>query len=361
MITVLSCVLLYYGGIMTKYIRYILPLCVMLIGAASFWFQWQQEEVFIDEDIPMANPVVLDDDTLEAIDEIRDIEVRLSVLLDEPTNGILNQGVLNIIRSKRYGCRSGGLEGALWDGYAGNMSKEVGVSIEAVAEVDKDILGIADGLSYIHDPSDGSIIDVPHMVAVIDVLLTDLPIEDDQEIYSDIILTWGGDLESFLVNMENDNSDKVGVDEAQLYEYATSTMGSAKASYFSVEDFYADLDGVNIYQIMERDDLLLSDAIHHYYSSGDYKEREALFVAFYGGDRLIRKLVYDYMEVDSVDYQLYEASAKGDYLNSVYTFKSMMLKMKYGYDNEVDGAVRRIVSDVFLEKLGVMTGIEGGE
>lgn len=322
-------------------------LVAMIVGITSYNNRFTEEE--IEDGFPPLG-YALDGKTLQVIEDVREMETILVSNFGLSETEVLNNATMGILRSKRYGYRAGGMEGVIWDTYAGSLLDETGIDPSAINEDFENLLRIADGITDISSPDDGANIDFVHMVAVMDVEYTDIDEKDYLEKYMDVFLSWGGDLETFLIDMMTYASKSGDSDYDSLYDYAYELMGGAPQSYFSQEDFLADIDGYNIQNLMKDQDLLLSEALELYYGQGGFTIRELTFIDNHGGEEAFEILVNAFMFGEVPDSYVGNAEYEG-HLSSVQSFKRMMMVMGYDQGTEPSDSIRMAATDAFLNKL----------
>jgi len=270
--------------------RFNILLSMLLLSfAISITFAYLNNEnrvaEFIDDDeIPLGGFLQLDSTSNNTIDRIKVLEDRFREILPEGTVKQINNGVMSIIRRNKYGYNSEGANSILWERYAGSMNEEIGLSVPHVENVLADVLNQVDGKLELNDPVSSAEIDFLHMIAVIDINYSDAGTDSYKEECYKYLLTWGGDLETFLIDMDRNAKKESYNSYDDYYEYAINTLGISSETYFSESDFLADLDGVNIAEIMISDELLLSEALLKYYLDGDVSKRKEKFVDHFGGE-----------------------------------------------------------------------------
>lgn len=212
----------------------------------------------------------------------------------------VTHNTLALIRMKRYGGHSTFNGRFFWGAVAGEPSYQLIKSYEdyespdtqdneqlneSVAEV---VLKAAEfhSLTGLIDPNSQDIIDAIHMIAVLQSNVYDSDMDDGIEVVVDYLSGWGGDLLTFLADVQR-FSDSVESDDKdsklELLEiYVTENLGQKTSTHFSREDYLADLDGVNIAGLMQSENLLLSEAVICYYDSGDASRREVVFIKNFG-------------------------------------------------------------------------------
>jgi hypothetical protein len=138
--------------------------------------------------------------------------------------------------------------------------------------------------AFLKDPVTGNKIDFLHMAATIDGILTKSPVPDD-------LAGWAGDLQTAILDLQSNTKDSNNL--KVLQKEAKKVIGGN--SSFSTPDILADVDAVNIANMLkENPKLLLSDAIEKYYSkSGDVNRRFSEFIESFGGKKEFKEAVYD--------------------------------------------------------------------
>ncbi len=75
------------------------------------------------------------------------------------------------------------------------------------------------------------------MIAVIDLNYSNANTDNYKEEFFDCLLSWGGDLETFLIDMDKDAKKENYNSYDEYYDYAINTLGVSKETYFSESDF----------------------------------------------------------------------------------------------------------------------------
>lgn len=231
---------------------------------------------------------------------------------------IINNNTLAVIRMYRYGMMSGQLEQLFWSTVAGNMNEEIAdifisnesmneefespsvVANDEVLMAKEELIEISKQVAktkYYNDPVDKVNIDFVHMVAVIDCIYSDISANDDIEIFIDYFTGWGGDLLTFLSDVQKKADHNEISDKKDYEKYISETLGTKEKSNFSEEDLLADIDAVNITAVLNKEKLLLSEGVIWYYGSRDVYRRYNLFVDSFGGQeeflKTVKILVYN--------------------------------------------------------------------
>lgn len=249
---------------------------------------------------------ILDASTIKTIQQVEEIERKTIEIIENRSNETINQSVMAVIRKNKYGHSSTGVEKLVWDAYVGSLPLNWIVYIKANQWWDD----IFKELTWeFKEPISGDDIDFIHLVAVIDVFYTQSDIDSDYEKYYDALLSWGGDLLTMAYSGE-----------------PSFHLGTERSSYFSREDYLADIDGVNIAKLMKDENLLLSEALHEYYSTNLVNDRSLLFKAFYGGDDLAYQFFREFI--------LLEGDGTEAFTKFLATFKSIQ-----------EGLIQYIVTD----------------
>ncbi len=311
---------------------------------------YQSDIIIEDEMVPEGIVYTLSDETMVAIDTIRIIEDEITIMTKSTDTELINNATMAFIRSKRYGYRTEGFERIIWNAFAGDFYDETGLSLSDNKEAIDKIIGLADKLDYISDNETDVVIDFPHMVAVMDVIYTDTARSDHEETYYDYMLSWGGDLETFLMDV----SEAVETSDQNKYEgyytYAMETIGSTSQSHFSEEDYYANIDGLNVVSIMKRDKSRLSEALEFYYSKGLFIDRESIYIDEFGGPNAFEARVRCFMLGEI------EAAYVGDedfiqMMDSLEGYKVLMFKYMSGKKDSPDPELKEAVTMAYIDKL----------
>jgi hypothetical protein len=107
------------------------------------------------------------------------------------------------IRKDRYGYEQTGLSGSVWGQFAGTLMKDCGVDITDAA------------------------IDFVHMVAVIDIEYTQVSELPYRDTCYDVLMIWGGDLETFMIDVDQYAQTNPEADPKALEAYAQDLLWRA--------------------------------------------------------------------------------------------------------------------------------------
>jgi len=303
----------------------------------------------IDEIPPEAG--ALDRVSYNTIMNIKKLEEEIKTELKLSSTKDVNNATMALLRRKKYGHYTSGASVFLWLQYAGGIESETGVSMSKAEETLKDVLKVTEDDLVFTDPVTKSKVDLIHMIAVIDINYTDVQIEDYKEVYYDYLLSWGGDLETLRINMSKhfEKNDAENYDD--YYAYAIKTLGSNIRSYFSKEDMLADVDGVNLFELMSNKDILLSEAMENYYTGSGVLNRNQLFVDHFGGQEAFEREVTSFM----FNGRGSRFQNDNDFLSFMESFEDLKGMMYNAYS---DGPVienehaTTALSTAFIDKIG---------
>ena len=104
---------------------------------------------------------------------------------------------------------------------------------------------------------------------------------------------WAGDLQSMVIS--NINGKIANGTYQQYYDLAVQTIG--KSGTFGQDDMYADLDGVNLYQLI-LNGASVTDAVNQYYNT-EYLTRKETFLNWKTREQF-RTEVYDYVRAKEI-------------------------------------------------------------
>lgn len=273
----------------------VLTILFILAGLAGWiYFIIQQdkepeetvEEVVIEVPEPVVYP--LSEQSRHVIDIIAALESDAITRLATEDVMAINQAVLSILRCERYGTMTEGIGSYVWDSFAGPLPEVY----QNLFEMDDEMLNWLSDINVFHEPISDGEVDFLHMIAVIDIYVSETGNNPIIEPYYDYLMSWGGDLETF-------GYDMIEASEPDDYEsmngFATDMLGADESSHFSKSDWLADLDGVNIAGLMQSENLYLSEAIFEYYHTGQFLERHTLFVDSFGGEAAFREAVHHFL------------------------------------------------------------------
>lgn len=299
----------------------------------------------IHEDLSLS----LNSESLRVIDGLKQIETTLKTIMETDDVGAINQATLAFLRKNTYGYHSSLRHQVIWGRFAGTLSGESGLDREdpRQADVFLKIENLVDDLGVFSEPTMDHTIDFEHMMAVIDVLTTDVFDHHDEEVFYDVLFTWGGDLESFLINMTYAFQETTTPLEADLKAYVRDTLGTQVPSYFGQEDFYADLDGFNIAQMLKEEPALLSEVITTYYEEGHVLNRFEDFVTAYGGQDHFEALVMSFLLGTKPPQFVFEPDFESFY-TGFGALKKLMLNALDPTVLEPSVVMRKALGEVFI-------------
>ncbi|QOR84764.1 hypothetical protein IMZ17_02905 [Geobacillus stearothermophilus] len=214
-------------------------------------------------------------DVKTLVNNLKKLEKYTKSYLIIDTTKRINDHDLEYLRSTKY-------DGFKWDVTAGTIDDKHVKYIESKNKKLDNFFSPNGQGAFIKDPVTGDKIDFIHMAATIDAILSNTPVPDSWA-------GWAGDLHTALGDLQENTKDsnKLKV----LQKEAKKIIGGN--SSFSRADILADVDAVNIANMMkENKNLLLSDAIKKYYSkSGDVHHRFSEFIESFGGTKKFKESV----------------------------------------------------------------------
>jgi hypothetical protein len=284
---------------------------------------------------------------LDEISEINAIDTFNKVNQINEINEV-NNATLALLRSQRYGYFSSGLEGVFWQNFTGGLPSEY---IKYFQLSESEILTeLIQEMSGFIDPVTGEEIDFIHMMAVIDAYRSDFQTDEEsadyEEDYYDYLLSWGGDLETFKVDLLDYVEANKITDYEAMYDYAYETIGSRVESYFSQEDFLADIDGVNIADLMAQENLLLADALELYYTSNYVNNRYAMFIDSFGGEEAFVERVHLFINYQGDEL---EDEALAEFIEDFNGFKSLMMRYSGKSRGETTAVENKALEEAFID------------
>lgn len=311
--------------------------------------QHQLEDI-LDDQTPMGAVNGLDAKSVETIQKISALEKSVQSQLGLTDKEKINNATMALLRRNRYGHYTSGGSVFLWLQFAGGIQSECGVNMAKAEAALEEALKDTDSHQTLIDPVNHSAIDLIHMIAVVDVNYTDVDTDEFREVYYDYLLSWGGDLETLRINLSDYFADDDVEDFEAYYQYAIETLGSDVRSYFSKEDMLADVDGVNLADLM-RQDLLLSEALMQYYTGPAVANRNQLFVNHYGGQGAFEKEVFAFM-FNGVGSRFEQDEEFQRFMEGFKGLKSMMFQTfsdRPVLDNQL---CTNALSNAFIDKIG---------
>lgn len=161
--------------------------------------------------------------------------------------------VMNYLRYKgNYGINSSSGTNSMWSAVAGNIDMNFcSIVNQELGNVDLDFL----------EPVNRNVYDVCHLAAVIQALNypaagLDLDLFDE---LCDIFAGWGGDMVSFTDNIKI-------MDGTNVQNWANENICKENNTKFPFEDYMADIDAINIHELMEEQSLSFNEAFTTYFT-----------------------------------------------------------------------------------------------
>jgi hypothetical protein len=325
---------------------------IVLLLALSLWVWFSrvdsiEETQFILLDaieVPMATFIELDDTSAEVLEMVRSLEAELSLHIDSMDVSLLNHATLAFIRNERYGFNSDTITRVLWGRFAGTIEEECDIdfTIPDVKALYKTALEISSDIAKgrFNDPLSENEIDFVHMIAVIDLYVSARFEREYEERYYDALFSWGGDLETFLIDMARCAGD-------DYEDFIEHYLATERESHFSVSDFLADIDGVNIAFGLSSGKLL-SDMIEEYYISGSVLKRRADFVKNMGGMDVFSSMVKGVL-LEEIEPHYIGNSDFEEFMKGFSGVRHLLLKHVAKEDLPITHSMRRILAEKFLE------------
>ena len=333
--------------------NWIITVIIILLAAVlafiGYRFLMPQTIELEEPEIPLGITVTLDPSSQEVIARIQAMETALQEKLGTSDQTVINHGVLAFLRQTRYGYKSSSMNRYVWDQFGGTLAKECGIDMgqESVKQVYEPIAKLGTNLSTFNDPLSGQSIDFEHMAAVIDLYYTKSEDSALEEAYYDALFSWGGDLETYLIDLDKQAISSGDKSYDSLYTFARNNLGQAEGSHFGASDYLADLDGLNVATVLVQEDMLLSEALLTYYEGGLVLTRNRLFIESFGGEEAF------IMRVKAVacltpENQYADSQAYQDFLREFANVKQLMLQVVSGKRLTVNEPMRQVLSDSFV-------------
>ena len=144
--------------------------------------------------------------------------------------------------------------------------------------------------------------DFNHFAATVNALLYMFG-DSSLDTFADIYAGWGGDMLTFAIDIKD--ADESSDDDFDINEWARSNICSQNASHFSIEDYYADIDAVNVANIMKNDGFNFIEAFNVYFNTPLSEEpyfyrRTTRFLSSYGTtyfETILNKLESDDLDI----------------------------------------------------------------
>jgi len=163
--------------------------------------------------------------------------------------------VLQFLRYKgNYGINSGSGTDSMWNAVAGSIDLDFcNIVNQELGNVDIDFLEPINGIAY----------DLRHLAATTQTLqhpVAGLGLDLFDEL-CDIFAGWGGDMISFTDNVKQEDY------RTNVQEWANENIcSSVSDTKFSYADYMADIDAINIYELMENQNLSFTEAFVTYFT-----------------------------------------------------------------------------------------------
>lgn len=222
----------------------------------------------------------------------------------------INQFLITLLHYPEYTPYVGGKEGLFWQLATGIPKDNFMQFNNTIVNKPNDmthtqslILELSTRLKHasVLDSYSENQIDMKHFMGTIDAMYKEYEM-NDSIVGLDYMLTqmagWGGDLMSLELDL----------DASRTYENdeIAQLIGTTKSSHFMFSDYAADLDAVNVYQLLKDEKILLSEAIMWYYDSGTY-HRERQFLENMGGEQHLANMISMLMTPETVDDTVYQS------------------------------------------------------
>lgn len=302
---------------------------------------------------PVITPKPLDEKTEKIISNIALLEKKSAELLKTDKLATLtdatavNDATMAVIRKDRYGNYTSGMESLFWDNLAGPLPQEYVAYFSSTEGKNDQVVKSLGASAVFIDSKTNAAIDFVHMIAVIDSEYTTFSTVPYEEQYYNYICGWGGDLETFAMDLIPYSTRKKIKTYEGLLQFTKTTMG-AQPSHFSRADLLADMDGVNIGRLMRDKKLLLSEAMRQYYQFGVVDKRADLFIDSFGGDKAFQGAVGSFLN-GTID-----AAKSGDeryvsFMGSYQENKGLILDKLFGGIRMANKVEKKVLGDAFIE------------
>ncbi len=292
----------------------------------------------LDEKTAQAGQYALDDESRATLKAIEALEDLVGEYLKTDDRDTINQCVMAFVRKDRYGYDLKSLSRFIWSRYTGSLNTETGVNQRDDKVLYDEAEDLVSQVGSFVDPVMGQEIDFIHMIAVIDLELTDTGDSQVEEDAYDALFSWIGDLKTFVLDTGVYVDESGNVTESDINEFVRETLGSDFSS-FSGSDMRADFDGILIAKTMKENELLLSQALKTYYTEGQSRNRYTGFLSeFESEDDFVEKVRFGVM----VELPVSEEGSKYD-----------------GFAEDYDGMTQ--LMDMFINKAGLVVEPETEE
>lgn len=323
---------------------------IAIIAIPVFILYQQTNDIILDDDIPLANFYEISSEDIPTIEMIQSLESDLSEILDTDDPTKINQATLAVLRSRRYGYYASGLSSLVWARFAGDPLEESQLDLENSPSLSTYIDQLNQYNDF-HDPFTDHIIDFYHMMAVIDIMLTSSSDHIYEETYYDYMMSWGGDLDTFILDLERYQESDPTITEEDISAYAAKNLGEPTQTSFSESDFLGNLDGYGIaLMLASNDDMFLSEAITYYYSMGDFMDRKAIFMAQFESEAQLSEIVGHYLD-GSLDERFSLDEGYEKFAKSLYSFRKLTRALQHDRRDMAQSDLQSIAAQAFVEKL----------
>lgn len=219
-----------------------------------------------------------------------------------------NELVLQYIRRNKYGNTKpfggGSLSSFLWEQVAGKIDSKFCALADKTHSND---------LFEFVDAKEGVVNDFIHLAATLNAMLWNTGgFLYLSETMIDIFAGWGGDCVSFAKDVE-----KYAKNNTDYQQIANKKICSRDFSYFSLSDYIADIDAINLYYYIKQGHSL-PQAFEFYYNLKEYEKRTTKFINNIGGLNKFDNYCDDVVDSKYLDLHVFLAGIDmpSEYINS---------------------------------------------
>lgn len=237
-----------------------------------------------------------------------------------------NELVLQYIRRNKYGNTKpfggGSLSSFLWEQVAGPIDSNFCTLADETH---------SDDLFEFADKKEGVMNDFVHLAATLNALIWNtggfLYLTENM---IDIFAGWGGDCISFAKDIKKYVGDKQNYEQENI----NKIICSKKYSHFSLSDYIADIDAINLYYYIKQGHSI-PQAFDFYYGLKEYERRTSYFINNIGGLNKFDSYCNDIIDSKYQDLHIFLAGINmpSEYINSAAIAFKNFVHNEYNSNN----------------------------
>lgn len=329
-----------------RILLFILIVIVFLLGLGFYQIGNRTKALIIDDlEIPLGLEMAFDVTSEKTLHSLSEMEGFVAEQLQTSNKQKINQVLMAFMRKDAYGYDTYTPMNIVWARFAGQLKTESKIDLSKPDTLTryKKVIDWVGEIGPFKETTAYKALNFSRMISVIDIQLTDVMTRDSEELYYDVLFTWGMELESFITQVIK---NQVSIDKQSISAlFADETSG-----YLTPYDWLAVVDGINIAHMITNEDFLLSEALEAYYLEGRVLDRYTLFVAHYGGEEALEEIVTCFI-VGILPKALIKSPSFIDIREELEAFKTIIIKDYVDAEHVTTINLRKIVSEVFIEVL----------